>query len=127
MSNINITITEQAAEIIKETMSDNDYQNGYLEILVVGGGCSGLKYQMGLSEYEEIGLDDVVTEDKGLKILTSKNSAKYLDGAIVDYVTNGAVIGFKIENPNASKSCGCGESFNVDGESYDTCVGCGYK
>ena len=127
MSNSNITITEQAAEIIKETMSDNDYQNGYLEILVVGGGCSGLKYQMGLSEYEEIGLDDVVTEDKGLKILTSKNSAKYLDGAIVDYVTNGAVIGFKIENPNASKSCGCGESFSVDGESYDTCGGCGYK
>lgn len=127
MSNINITITEQAAEIIKETMSDNDYQNGYLEILVVGGGCSGLKYQMGLSEYEEIGLDDVVTEDKGLKILTSKNSAKYLDGAIVDYVTNGAVIGFKIENPNASKSCGCGESFSVDGESYDSCGGCGYK
>lgn len=124
---LNITITEQAAEIIKETMSDNDYQNGYLEILVVGGGCSGLKYQMGLSEYEEIGLDDVVTEDKGLKILTSKNSAKYLDGAIVDYVTNGAVIGFKIENPNASKSCGCGESFSVDGESYDTCGGCGYK
>jgi len=124
---LNITITEQAAEIIKETMSDNDYQNGYLEILVVGGGCSGLKYQLGLSEYEEIGLDDVVTEDKGLKILTSKNSAKYLDGAIVDYVTNGAVIGFKIENPNASKSCGCGESFSVDGESYDTCGGCGYK
>ena len=124
---LNITITEQAAEIIKETMSDNDYQNGYLEILVVGGGCSGLKYQMGLSEYEEIGLDDVVTEDKGLKILTSKNSAKYLDGAIVDYVTNGAVIGFKIENPNAVKSCGCGESFSVDGESYDTCGGCGYK
>lgn len=124
---LNITITEEAANIIKETMLDNDYQNGYLEIQVVGGGCSGLKYQMGLSEYDEIGLDDVVTEDKDLKILTSKNSAKYLNGAIVDYITNGAVIGFKIENPNASKSCGCGDSFSVEGETYDTCGGCGYK
>lgn len=124
---LNITITQEAADIIKETMTDNNYLNGYLEIAVVGGGCSGLKYQMGLSEYEELGLDDIVTEDKDIKILTHKQSAKYLDGAIVDYVTNGAIIGFKIENPNASKSCGCGESFSVDGEQYDTCGGCGYK
>ena len=124
---LNITITQEAADIIKETIADNNYLNGYLEIAVVGGGCSGLKYQMGLSEYEELGLDDIVTEDKDIKILTHKQSSKYLDGAIVDYVTNGAIIGFKIENPNASKSCGCGESFSVDGESYDTCGGCGYK
>jgi iron-sulfur cluster assembly protein len=124
---LNITITDTAAEIIKETLVDNDFTNGYLEIAVVGGGCSGLKYQMGLSEYEEVGLDDVVVETQGVKVLVDRSSAKYLDGAIVDYITNGAIIGFKIENPNASKSCGCGESFSVDGEEYDTCGGCGYK
>lgn len=124
---VKVTITEEAAEIIKETMSDNNFINGYLEIAVVGGGCSGLKYQMGLSEYEETELDDIVIEDKGINILMDKHSSKYLDGAIVDYVTNGAIIGFKIDNPNASKSCGCGESFSVDGEAYDTCGGCGYK
>ena len=123
----NITITQEAADIIKETMADNNYLNGYLEIAVVGGGCSGLKYQMGLSEYEELSLDDVVTEDKDIKILTRKQSVKYLNGAVVDYTTNGAIIGFKIDNPNAAKSCGCGESFSVDGEQYDTCGGCGYK
>jgi iron-sulfur cluster assembly accessory protein len=123
----NITITQEAADIIKETMADNNYLNGYLEIAVVGGGCSGLKYQMGLSEYEELSLDDVVTEDKDIKILTRKQSVKYLNGAVVDYTTNGAIIGFKIDNPNAAKSCGCGESFSIDGEQYDTCGGCGYK
>lgn len=123
----NITITKEAAEIIKDTMADNNYLNGYLEIAVVGGGCSGLKYQMGLSEYEELSLDDVVTEDKDIKILTHKQSVKYLNGAVVDYTTNGAIIGFKIDNPNAVKSCGCGESFSVDGEQHDTCGGCGYK
>ena len=124
---LNITITDTAADIIKETLQDNDFTNGYLEIAVVGGGCSGLKYQMGLSEYDEVGLDDIVVEISGIKVLVDKSSAKYLDGAVVDYMTNGAIIGFKIDNPNASKSCGCGESFSVDGEQYDTCGGCGYK
>lgn len=124
---LNITITDTAAEIIKETMTDNNFINGYLEIAVVGGGCSGLKYQMGLSEYDEIGLGDIVIEEKGINILVEERSARYLDGAVVDYTTNGAIVGFKIENPNASKSCGCGESFSVDGENYDSCGGCGYK
>lgn len=124
---LNITITDTAAEIIKETLEDNEFANGYLEIAVIGGGCSGLKYQMGLSDYEEVGLDDIVVEVKGIKILVDKYSAKYIDGAVVDYTTNGAIIGFKIDNPNASKSCGCGESFTVAGEEHDTCGGCGYK
>jgi len=124
---LNVSITDTAANIILETMEDNDFKNGYLEIAVVGGGCSGLKYQMGLSEYDEVDLDDLVVEEKGIKILVNRSSAKYLDGAVVDYTTNGAIIGFKIDNPNASKSCGCGESFSVEGEQYDTCGGCGYK
>ena len=126
MSTINITITDQAAELVKTTMAEIETEDPHLFIYVAGGGCSGLQYGMAVSEGEPE-IDDVVVYDNGVKIVVDGKSVKYLDGAVINYKEDGLMSGFKIENPNAEKSCGCGSSFSVEGETYDSCGGCGYK
>ena len=126
MSTINITITDQAAELVKTTMAEIETEDPHLFIYVAGGGCSGLQYGMAVSEGEPE-IDDVVVYKNGVKIVVDGKSVKYLDGAIINYKEDGLMSGFKIVNPNAEKSCGCGSSFSVEGETHDTCGGCGYK
>jgi iron-sulfur cluster assembly protein len=126
VSTINITITDQAAELVKNTMAEIETEDPHLFIYVAGGGCSGLQYGMAVSEGEPE-IDDVVVYDNGVKIVVDGKSVKYLDGAIINYKEDGLMSGFKIVNPNAEKSCGCGSSFSVEGETYDSCGGCGYK
>jgi iron-sulfur cluster assembly protein len=126
VSTINITITDQAAELVKTTMAEIETEDPHLFIYVAGGGCSGLQYGMAVSEGEPE-IDDVVVYDNGVKIVVDGKSVKYLDGAVINYKEDGLMSGFKIENPNAEKSCGCGSSFSVEGETYDSCGGCGYK
>ncbi len=126
MSTINITITDQAAELVKNTMAEIETEDPHLFIYVAGGGCSGLQYGMAVSEGEPE-IDDVVVYDNGVKIVVDGKSVKYLDGAVINYKEDGLMSGFKIVNPNAEKSCGCGSSFSVEGETYDSCGGCGYK
>ena len=121
-----ITITDQAAELVKTTMAEIETEYPHLFIYVAGGGCSGLQYGMAVSEGEPE-IDDVVVYDNGVKIVVDGKSVKYLDGAIINYKEDGLMSGFKIVNPNAEKSCGCGSSFSVEGETYDSCGGCGYK
>jgi iron-sulfur cluster assembly protein len=126
VSTINITITDQAAELVKNTMAEIETEDPHLFIYVAGGGCSGLQYGMAVSEGEPE-IDDIVVYDNGVKIVVEGKSAKYLDGAVINYKEDGLMSGFKIVNPNAEKSCGCGSSFSVEGETYDSCGGCGYK
>jgi iron-sulfur cluster assembly protein len=126
VSTLNITITDKAAELVKNTMAEIETEDPHLFIYVAGGGCSGLQYGMAVSEGEPE-IDDVVVYDNGVKIVVDGKSVKYLDGAIINYKEDGLMSGFKIENPNAEKSCGCGSSFSVEGETYDSCGGCGYK
>jgi iron-sulfur cluster assembly protein len=121
-----ITISNKAAELVKNTMAEIETEDPHLFIYVAGGGCSGLQYGMAVSEGEPE-IDDVVVYDNGVKIVVDGKSVKYLDGAIINYKEDGLMSGFKIENPNAEKSCGCGSSFSVEGETYDSCGGCGYK
>lgn len=121
-----ITITDQAAELVKTTMAEIETEDPHLFIYVAGGGCSGLQYGMAVSEGEPE-IDDVVVYDNGVKIVVDGKSVKYLDGAVINYKEDGLMSGFKIDNPNAEKSCGCGSSFSVEGETYDSCGGCGYK
>ena len=121
-----ITITDQAAELVKTTMAEVETEDPHLFIYVAGGGCSGLQYGMAVSEGEPE-IDDIVVYDNGVKIVVDGKSVKYLDGAIINYKEDGLMSGFKIVNPNAEKSCGCGSSFSVEGETYDSCGGCGYK
>jgi len=123
---LSLTITDQAAELVKNTMAEIETEDPHLFIYVAGGGCSGLQYGMAVSEGEPE-IDDVVVYDNGVKIVVDGKSVKYLDGAIINYKEDGLMSGFKIENPNAEKSCGCGSSFSVEGETYDSCGGCGYK
>ena len=126
VSTLNITITDQAAELVKTTMAEIETEDPHLFIYVAGGGCSGLQYGMAVSEGEPE-IDDVVVYNNGVKIVVDGKSVKYLDGAVINYKEDGLMSGFKIVNPNAEKSCGCGSSFSVEGETYDSCGGCGYK
>ena len=126
MDNFQVQITDVAAEKIKESFSDIESSSPHLYFYVAGGGCSGLQYGLAISEGEPE-IDDVVVYDNGVKIVVDGKSVKYLDGAIINYKEDGLMSGFKIENPNAEKSCGCGSSFSVEGETYDSCGGCGYK
>jgi iron-sulfur cluster assembly accessory protein len=103
-----ITITESAASKIKELMPQGDADYG-LRMRVVGGGCSGLQYQMGLEE--EPGSTDKVFTSNGIKVFVDMKSALYLAGAEVDYLNGLMESGFKITNPNAKTTCGCGQSF----------------
>ena len=126
VSTLNITITDKAAELVKNTMAEIETEDPHLFIYVAGGGCSGLQYGMAVSEGEPE-IDDIVVYNNDIKIVVEGKSAKYLDGAVINYKEDGLMSGFKIENPNAEKSCGCGSSFSVEGETYDSCGGCGYK
>ena len=108
-----ITITEKAAEIILDTIEAQDMNNVYLELRITGGGCSGLQYALGLTELDDIGIDEIVHESNGIKILTTLRELKYVDGSVIDYIDLPMGQGFKVNNPQATKSCGCGSSFST--------------
>lgn len=107
-----ITITTKASEKVAEFMKQEGNNNLYLRVYVSGGGCSGLSYGMGFEEKAEE--DDSVIEQNGVKVLIDGYSQRYLKGANVDYVDSLMGSGFKINNPNVTKSCSCGHSFNTD-------------
>jgi len=104
-----IILTESAASHISEMLVNDTTNTGKsLRIYVEGGGCSGLQYGMIFDETRD---DDVVSEYFGVKVLTDKFSANYLSGCVIDYSDELIGGGFKIKNPNAESSCGCGKSF----------------
>ena len=107
-----ITISEKAATHVRRLRTDNSLPDDYgLRVSVVGGGCSGLSYQMDFDNEEQPG--DQVFEDKGLAIKVNLKSFLYLAGTELDYSDGLNGKGFHFVNPNASRSCGCGESFAV--------------
>ena len=97
-----ITITTKAAEKVAEFMKQEGNNSLYLRVYVSGGGCSGLSYGMGFEEKPEE--DDSVIEQNGVKVLIDGYSQRYLKGANVDYVDSLMGSGFKINNPNVTKS-----------------------
>jgi iron-sulfur cluster assembly protein len=105
-----ITLTETAAERIKDFMASRGKGVG-LRLGVKTTGCSGMAYVM---EYvDAIEDDDVVFEDRGIKVIVNPKSLVYLDGTELDYGKEGLNEGFRFNNPNVKDSCGCGESFTV--------------
>ena len=107
----NIILTESAASHISEMLVNDTTNVGKsLRVYVEGGGCSGLQYGMIFDETRD---DDVVSEYFGVKVLTDKFSANYLSGCVIDYSDELIGGGFKINNPNAESSCGCGKSFTT--------------
>jgi iron-sulfur cluster assembly protein len=116
-----ITLSERAASEIKGLFERENMTTAALRVFVSGGGCSGLQYGMQIAEETEP--DDIETEQHGVRVLVDPLSLRYLAGASVDFVDDEMGGGFKIDNPNALQSCGCGSSFAAEGES--SCGSCG--
>lgn len=107
-----ITVTETAARKIKELLvRDGRPENHGLRLKVVGGGCSGLQYQLDFDD--AAGVDDSTIESYGVRVFVDMKSALYLTGTELDYDDGLMGTGFKFKNPNAKNQCGCGESFSV--------------
>lgn len=124
MENFSISLSEKAAEIILDAIEQQGLENGFLSMYVYGGGCSGLQYGLGLADGEPE-IDDIISFDKGVKIAVEFGSAKYISGSEIDYVDTSMGGGFKVNNPNELKGCGCGKSFSVGGDETPEPTGCG--
>lgn len=118
-----ITLTEKAAEVLSEMIQSQE-KPGALRVWVQGGGCSGLSYGMALDDAQP-DADDSVFEQNSIKIYVDSLSLRYMTGASVDYVDDVLGGGFKIDNPNAVSSCGCGSSFKAEGAEGAPSGGCG--
>ena len=119
----NVTVTERAARRIGEILT-GEAPGAMLRVSVEGGGCSGFQYGLGFDRGAQEG--DHEFECEGVAVVVDPFSAPYLLGAQVDYLETIQESGFKIENPNATASCGCGHSFQVaEGEAPEDAAGCG--
>lgn len=106
-----VTITPKAAEKVTAFMAEEAEKPQFLRVYVQGGGCSGLSYGMGFEKTSEE--DDLVIEENGVKMVIDSYSVDYLKGANIDYIESLMGAGFKINNPNVTKSCSCGSSFST--------------
>ena len=105
-----IHVTEAAAAQIKRLLdSEGKTESHALRMKVVGGGCSGLQYQLSFDNQRKE--SDNLVEDNGVRVVIDEKSALYLVGTSLDYVDSLMESGFKIQNPNAKNTCGCGQSF----------------
>jgi iron-sulfur cluster assembly protein len=110
-SDTGILLTESAAVQIKAMISRQKENEGkYLRVYVEGGGCSGLQYGMVFDDKRD---EDLTAEFHGVAVAVDQDSAPYLRGAVIDYTDALTGGGFKIKNPNAHQSCGCGKSFQA--------------
>ncbi|MCR9097607.1 MAG: iron-sulfur cluster assembly accessory protein [bacterium] len=105
-----IDVTTEAAAQIRTLLAEDDKLETHgLRMKVIGGGCSGLQYQL---SFDDVVRDvDAEIEAEGVKVIVDEKSALYLVGSVLDFVDTLQESGFKIENPNASNTCGCGSSF----------------
>lgn len=120
-----MTVTPSAVAIIKNLLQERNIPNHALRVFVTGGGCSGMQYGMSFEETEQ-DYDTVVSVD-GVRLFVDPTSMVYLQGATIDFVDSLIGGGFRIENPNAVSSCGCGSSFKSaedEGAAEEGC-GCG--
>jgi len=105
-----VTVSASAAKRIAEILKAEP-QRSMLRVAVTGGGCSGFQYNFALDDIK--GADDLVIERDGAVVLIDSMSLDFLRGAEIDYVDDLIGASFKINNPNAQSSCGCGTSFSV--------------
>jgi iron-sulfur cluster assembly accessory protein len=105
-----ISLTPAAAEEVKNMLAQPENAGKILRVYVEQGGCSGMQYSM---VFDEKRPDDFCTEMYGATVLVDPFSAKYLKGTVVDFSNALTGGGFKISNPNAKQSCGCGKSFEA--------------
>ena len=107
-----ISVTETAEKRIYELREKDGFtENHHIRVSVKGGGCSGLMYDLDFDANIED--KDEIFEDRGIKILVDKKSLLYLLGTTLDFSDGLNGKGFQFVNPNASRTCGCGESFSI--------------
>lgn len=107
-----IEVTEPAATRIRELLGkENKAETHGLRLKVIGGGCSGLRYELAFDD--QIREVDTQIEVNGVRVIVDEKSALYLAGTTLDFVDTLQESGFKMVNPNASSTCGCGESFSA--------------
>jgi iron-sulfur cluster assembly accessory protein len=119
-----MSVTDAAAAKIRQLMAEEDDVN-VLRVAIQGGGCSGFQYGLGFDRGSQEG--DVEFEAAVVPVVVDPFSAPYLQGAEIDYVDSIQAAGFAINNPNATSSCGCGHSFQVEegSEAESHVGGCG--
>jgi len=105
-----ITLTENAANRVRTFLSGRGEGIG-LRLGIKKTGCSGFAYVVNFAD--EIGEDDVVFDEAGIKVVVDRESLRYIDGTEIDFVRDGLNEAFSFRNPNAVGECGCGESFSV--------------
>ena len=108
---IDINFTERAAAKVRDLIAGEENAGLKLRVFITGGGCSGFSY--GFTFDEEIAEDDAVVEREGVTMLVDSLSYQYLMGAEVDYKEDLQGAQFVVQNPNASATCGCGNSFAI--------------
>jgi iron-sulfur cluster assembly protein len=119
-----ISLTPFAAVKVKELLAEEpDGDSLVLRVAIQGGGCSGFQYGLGFDSGPAEG--DLELELEGVPVVVDPFSAPYLRGTTIDYLNTIQESGFKIDNPNAVASCGCGHSFTV-AEDEDQAVGSGH-
>ena len=110
MTQVNITMSQSAADKINAIMAKQPKKK-FLRVSVNGGGCSGFQYAFDFAE--EPNEDDLILERDGARILIDEVSQEFLKDSEIDYVNELIGAAFKIHNPNATASCGCGTSFSI--------------
>jgi iron-sulfur cluster assembly protein len=106
-----VTLTEKAVSELRKIIAAEGSEALGLRVFVSPGGCSGLSYGMSLEEQSDEG--DFVVEQDGLRIFVDEFSANYIKGSQIDYVSGLMGAGFTVHNPNAKRSCACGQSFDT--------------
>jgi len=107
---IQITLTDNAVKKIESVAKEQGLDEYGLRMCVIGGGCSGMQYRLDLEDKPK-GKDRVL-ESNGVKIFVDLKSLLFLAGVEIDYIEDLMQSGFKITNPNAKSTCGCGQSFH---------------
>jgi iron-sulfur cluster assembly accessory protein len=110
---MSVTLTEKAASEVKKIIADQKLEDGtVLRVGVAGGGCSGFQYSLGFdTQYDPQA--DTKSEQHGVAVVVDKKSDLFLDGTTLDFHEGIDKRGFTFNNPNATKSCGCGSSFQA--------------
>ncbi len=113
-----LTLTPSAVGRVRSMLQERNLPEHALRVFVTGGGCSGLRYGMALEGAPSE--TDARYSFDGVRVVVDPYSIDYLRGATIDYVEDLMGGGFKIENPNAQKSCGCGQSFKArEGDTHE--------
>jgi iron-sulfur cluster assembly protein len=107
---MSISLTSAAADRVRSFLGRRGHGAG-LRLSVKKTGCSGFAYVVNYAD--DIGADDVVFEDRGVKVIVDRDSLGFIDGTEVDFVKQGLNEAFRFRNPNVKGECGCGESFTV--------------